>query len=167
MCNSHYASNLHFNLNNYFCDSKWVMKDFSGSLIERKPEIKTAREIYFPFFFYLTELENYVKTFFHFSRLCVASTLGVIWGLDGLKPWTPWVHLGVDPPFDWGVGTRCLLISLLSSIMLWLCKMKLIKYPIYPYQSWKGAEMLLLNITCSSSLKNRECCTFDTTVFSF
>lgn len=158
MCNCHYASNLHFNLHNYLCDFKWVMKDISGSLIETKPEIQTVREIYFPFFFFFFRpywIGKLCEFFFpFFQALCSLhpwSYLGPTWVKTVNTLGWPWG----GPCFDWGVGTRGLLISLSSSIILWLWKMKLIKYPVYPYQSWKGAEMLLLNITCSSSLKNR------------
>lgn len=48
----------------------------------------SERQISFPFFHDLTELGNYVKTFFYEVCLeaCVASILGVIWDLAGLKP---------------------------------------------------------------------------------
>lgn len=61
--------------------------------------INSERQISFPFFHDLTELKNYVKTFF--CEVCleayVASILGVVWDLAGLKPWTTWCDLGVDP----------------------------------------------------------------------
>lgn len=60
----------------------------------------TERQISFSSFFYvLTELENYVETFLHevCPEACVASILGVIWDLPGLKLWKTWSDLGVDP----------------------------------------------------------------------
>lgn len=65
------------------------MKDFPGSLIEKKKarNKNSERQISFPFFNDLTEFENYVKTFLHevCPEACVASILGVTWGLTGLK----------------------------------------------------------------------------------
>lgn len=66
------------------------MKDFPGSPIEKnQPEIKTVRDR-FIFFFFMTLLNlkiMNVKAFLHevCTEACVASILGVIWDLTGLK----------------------------------------------------------------------------------
>lgn len=75
---------------------------------------------------------------------CAASSLGVLWDPAELKLGATWSDLRVDPAWIWKLALENFQCPFLRSAMLQLCKIKLIKYCIYPYQSKNGAKCCFL-----------------------
>lgn len=85
------------------------MKDFPVSLIQTvTARNKNSKTDFFLYYFFLTTLLSLkmIKMFLHevCPEACVASILGVFWDPAGLKPWTAWSDLRVDPALTGKLG---------------------------------------------------------------